>query len=140
MNEDVQGMDSIDAVRTAGETDRERLNPPLPFSPYWYLCREVVKVYDGDTFTLRLTLGFEITFTVQVRLLGIDTPEIRGDERERGLEVRDYVRLMLENAQEIIVNTYKDRTGKYGRYLAIVYVDGLNLNLHLLDEGLAEPY
>ena len=46
---------------------------------------------------------------------------------------------------EIIIKTEKDKSGKYGRWLAIVYYknfDGewINLNEELLSNGLAERY
>jgi len=44
--------------------------------------------YDGDTFTMTIDLGFNVQVTEKIRLFGVDTPEIRGDERERGLLVR----------------------------------------------------
>lgn len=34
----------------------------------------------------------------------------------------------------------KEQTGKYGRYLATVYVDGENINLWMLEQGFAVPY
>ena len=76
---------------------------------------------------------------MKLRLLGIDTPELRGDEREDGLVSRDYMRgLVLD--KEVLIETYKDRTGKYGRMLATIHLDGLNVNEHLITEGYAERY
>ena len=49
----------------------------------------VKKVYDGDTITVDIDLGFGITFNDKsIRLSGIDTPEIRGEERLEGLRQR----------------------------------------------------
>ncbi|MHA2039470.1 MAG: thermonuclease family protein [Promethearchaeota archaeon] len=104
----------------------------------------VCGVYDGDTLTVSLDLGIEISKKIKVRLLGVDTPELRLEEREEGLKVRDYVRgLVLQ--KEVLIKTYKDKTGKYGRYLAEIFIeqeDGtyLNLSAHLLELGFAKPY
>ena len=108
--------------------------------PYWYKAK-YVKAYDGDTVTLDIDLGFFTWIKDQTfRLYGIDTPELRGDERVKGLEARDYVRSRLEKATAIYVKTYKDTKGKYGRWLADIYIDGENLNHTLIGLGYAVKY
>ena len=102
---------------------------------------KVVKVYDGDTITVDMDLGFKIRFTESLRLLRINTPEVRGEEREQGLISRDRLReLILDKV--IIIKTYKDKKGKYGRYLADIYIDidevSTCVNDWLVTEGLAE--
>ena len=43
----------------------------------------IIKVYDGDTVTADIDLGFNVILKKQkLRLIGIDAPEIRGAERE----------------------------------------------------------
>ena len=96
-------------------------------------------VYDGDTVTAVVDLGFLHYQEMKLRLYGIDTPEIRGEERERGLIVRDIVREMILD-KEVEINSYKDKQGKYGRYLATIVVDGLNVNEWLVENGHAERY
>lgn len=83
---------------------------------------KVIDVYDGDTITCEVDCGFNIKHTIKVRLAQIDTPEIRGEEREAGLVVRDIVRELILD-KEVIIVTDKDRTGKYGRYVATVYIE-----------------
>jgi micrococcal nuclease len=100
----------------------------------------VVSVYDGDTVRLDIDLGFNTWLHNQpVRLYGINTPELRGSERERGLEVRDALRARIMN-KAIVLESHKDRTGKYGRYLGTLWDGDENINGWLLDEGMAEPY
>lgn len=99
----------------------------------------VIDVYDGDTITVFIQLGFDISFKTKLRLYGIDTPEIRGEERPDGLVSRDWLREKILN-KEVIIQTYKDRTGKYGRYLATIFLEEVNINLQLIEEGLAEEY
>ena len=71
----------------------------------------IIDVYDGDTVTAKVDLGFLISQEMKLRLYGIDTPELRGSEREEGLKVRDILREMILD-QEVIINTYKDKQGK----------------------------
>ena len=96
-------------------------------------------VYDGDTVTAVVDLGFLHYQEMKLRLYGIDTPELRGSEREEGLKVRDIVRDLILD-KEVEIHSYKDKQGKYGRYLATIIVDGINVNQWLVDNGHAEPY
>ena len=104
---------------------------------------EVLSNYDGDTITVKIDLGFTTYVKQQLRLARIDTPELRGEEKARGQVVRDYVRELI-GGKEVYVRTEKDKTGKYGRYIADVFYDNagewINLNDHLLAIGFAEPY
>jgi micrococcal nuclease len=104
----------------------------------------VTGVYDGDSITIDIDLGFNNWMKNQkVRLFGINTPEIRGEERPDGLVARDRLRELILD-KEVIITSYKDKSGKYGRWLATVFLkqDGMfeNINTLLLAEGLAEVY
>jgi len=106
---------------------------------YTYKAK-IIAVYDGDTVTALVDLGFLHTQEMKLRLYGIDTPEMRGDEKIEGKKVRDIVREMVLN-KDVTIRTYKDKQGKYGRYLAnIILENGLDLNQWLLDNGHAKPY
>lgn len=100
---------------------------------------KIISVYDGDTMTAIVDLGFYVKVELKLRLMGIDTPEIRGEERPEGLVVRDYVREMVLE-KEVIIKTYKDKQEKYGRWLAEIFLEDQNLNAHLLEKGMAKPY
>lgn len=100
----------------------------------------ITDVYDGDTITAQFDLGFKISFTEKVRLFGINTPELRGDERPDGLKARDILRSWILN-KTVLIETIKERKGKYGRYLGIIYMfengQWLNVNERLVNEGVA---
>tara|TARA_R110000803_G_scaffold62251_1_gene122489 strand:- start:1203 stop:1532 length:330 start_codon:yes stop_codon:yes gene_type:complete len=101
---------------------------------------EVKKAYDGDTITVDFDLGFGIILSNQkIRLVGIDTPEIRGASREQGLISRDRLRERILG-KKVIIKTTKDRKGKYGRWLGEVFLGDENINQWLLNEGLAAKY
>jgi len=100
----------------------------------------VRRVYDGDTITVDIDLGFGMMVCNQkVRLLNIDTPEIRGPERPEGLKSRDALRKRIAN-KWIKIKTKKDKKGKYGRWLAEVWIDDTCINDWLISEGLAKEY
>lgn len=106
---------------------------------FYVYYANIIYVYDGDSCTAKIDLGFNLNMTVKLRLMYIDTPELRGDELEEGRIVRDIVREMILD-KDVIIRTHKDSTGKYGRYLAEIFVDGINLNIWLLENGYAKPY
>lgn len=84
----------------------------------------VTAVYDADTITVDVDLGFRSWLKkVKIRLYGINAPEVRGIERPEGLIARDWLREQILG-KPVVVHTYKDSTGKYGRWLADVYPVG----------------
>ena len=97
--------------------------------------------YDADTIRLDIDLGFGTWLSNQpIRLFGINAPEVRGPEKHEGKESRDFLRKFLEgNEDNITINTHKSSNkGKYGRWLATVYVGDINVNQMLVDRGFAK--
>ena len=100
----------------------------------------VRKIYDGDTITVDIDLGFGIILHNQkIRLVRINAPEIRGEQREKGLVSRDALRNKISN-KWIIVKTQKDKKGKWGRWLGEIWLEDKCINDWLISEGLAEVY
>ena len=98
----------------------------------------IVSVYDGDTVTADIDLGFRVWIRDEkLRLSRINTPEVRGVQRPEGLISRDWLRDMILG-KEVIIKTIKDKKGKYGRYIVEIYFDGQNINDLLVENGLAE--
>lgn len=84
-------------------------------------------VVDGDT--------IDVEGVGRIRLVGVNTPE-RGQPGYR--EAKDFVKSMcLGRTVQLDIDDAK-RHDKYGRVLAVVYVDGVNLNRELLRRGYAE--
>lgn len=105
---------------------------------YTYKAK-VISVYDGDTITIIIDLGFKISQEMKIRLSEIDAPELRGTTRELGLIARDYLRKLILN-KDIKIITEKDTQGKYGRYLATIYLNDININKLLLNKGIVNRY
>ena len=102
----------------------------------------VTKVYDGDTITCDIDLGFGVLLQKQkLRLFGLNTPEVRGPSKKEGIKIRDIVRSRILKTW-ITIKTVRDKKGKYGRWLAVVCEDGIEetLNDWLLKEGHAKEY
>lgn len=103
-----------------------------------------IRVVDGDTVDLSVDIGFNIHMAHRFRIRGIDTPEIHGvpkesDEFQRGMASKART-TELVMGKDLEVKTEKDRTDKYGRYLATIAVDGIDVGQTLLNEGLASQY
>jgi micrococcal nuclease len=100
----------------------------------------VIKVYDGDTFTVELSDG-----TVEkVRLIGIDAPELRDNVHGDadiifGPQARDYLADLVANAEVILIPGVKERDN-YGRLLAYVYTEDYYVNLEMVRAGYAVVY
>jgi len=128
----------------------------LEFYTYKAKCKRIV---DGDTMVVIADLGFGVSKEMMLRLLDIDTPELRSknvSERTHAQKAKEFVErqifwndpvtrgkcnLVEQVSCNLVIKTKKDKTGKYGRYLATVYyqcpLSGVltDLNQMLKDEG-----
>ena len=98
--------------------------------------------YDGDTcYVVAKTLP-ESLRNMSIRILGIDTPEIRADcpeEKSLALQGRVFANDMFRNANNIEFHNLKwDKYG--GRILADVYIDGISYKDEIIEAGLAREY
>jgi len=91
---------------------------------FTYAAR-LIEVIDGDTVDLLIDLGLSTFVKERCRLYGIDAPEI---ETEAGKAAKAYLESLLGAATgELFVATRKmtrkpkEKTDKYGRYLAVLY-------------------
>lgn len=102
----------------------------------------VTSVYDGDTCTVDIDLGlYSWIRGEKLRLHRINAPELRGKERPKGLKSRDFLKSKIEG-KEVVIETIKDKKGKYGRYLAEIWVEEkpgkfINVNDLIVKEGFA---
>jgi endonuclease YncB( thermonuclease family) len=101
------------------------------------------RVIDGDTVEVAISLGF-FTYRVEnVRLFGINAPEIHSaDEIERGwaAKSRDALAAILPVGANVVLRTHKDKE-KYGRFLAEIFTaDNRNVSAAMLATGLAVAY
>ena len=99
-------------------------------------------MYDGDTCTADVDLGFKLVVCGEkIRLSRINAPEIRGANRKAGLASRDFLRELILG-REVLLQTIRDKRGKYGRYLGEIVVKqgrrNVNANDALVQAGHAE--
>lgn len=79
----------------------------------------VLRVVDGDTVDLDFDLGLRVHSTQRVRLFGINAPE---RYTEAGRVAFAALCAMLPVGKVVTVDTHKDKTEKYGRWLADITV------------------
>lgn len=124
---------------------------------------EIQRVVDGDTYDVDIDLGLSVWVRKErIRLYGVNTPEVYGvrkdsPEYQLGKASSDFVKSLIRKGSLAIVETIKDTKGKYGRYLAVLYIrvpeevltsheniraigDFYCLNDLLLAKGLASSY
>ena len=98
--------------------------------------------YDGDTCYVTAPTLPEPLQKMSVRILGIDTPEIRAEceeEKKLALQARELANKLFRAAEKIeFANLKWDKYG--GRVLVDVYLDGELYSQKLIDAGLARPY
>ena len=109
------------------------VNPATPKYTYW---ATLVRWVDGDTAWLMIDLGFRMTATTDFRLYGINTPE-RGQPGYA--EATAQANALAPAGSTVLVTTYK-APDKYGRWLAEIFANGVNVNQTLITEGLAVAY
>ena len=101
---------------------------------YTYAAK-LIEVVDGDTVDLLIDLGFGVHVKERCRLYGIDAPEM---PTEAGKIAKAYLESLIGAATgELYVATRKmtrkpkEKTDKYGRYLAVLYVGADNLDINV---------
>jgi len=119
-------------------------------SLYTYMAR-LERVVDGDTYVLRVDCGFSISFTEKFRLNGANTPEKFGrNASDEGRTASEFVAALLRAQPEPFeIRTYKDKKGKYGRYLVDIILThdengelmpARSLSGYLITKDIAEAY
>jgi micrococcal nuclease len=118
------------------------LSIPVQAANYGNKVVTVNRVYDGDTLNVSIPdwpgiVGDKIL----VRVIGIDTPEMKGqcDEEKRLSRIAKQWVIDAIRAGKVIElrNIKRD---KYFRILADVYVDDKSLAAELIESGLAHAY
>ncbi|RRJ29965.1 lamin tail domain-containing protein [Halocatena pleomorpha] len=120
------------------------------------LTAMVTGVTDGDTVDIEYSNGTTDT----VRLLGVDTPEVYGENdptefegvpdteageqclSDAGDAASAYMKDELQTGEQVTLelDAESDGRGDYGRLLAYIHDDGVNLNYNLVDTGHARVY
>ena len=110
---------------------------------YQYKCK-IVRVVDGDTVDVDIDLGFGVWLRKQrIRMYGIDTPESRTSDPIEKIYGKAATAFLVKwtNSGDLVLKTFKDGKGKYGRILSeLWYGNTHNINQLLVDNHHAVAY
>jgi len=142
---DLTNIQSCHEETTTNEVDWENISykDTIQFRPEISVAK-CIKVYDGDTITIACGLppyepGKPI-YRWSVRLRGIDAPEMRTkcvNEKGCAMLAKE---MMAAQVLDKVVTLENVSYDKYGRVLADVFVDSVNVTDRLLANNLAVPY
>lgn len=144
------------AATTTSTTPTTTTEEPVDSGPKTSWTVEVVRVVDGDTYEVEFPDGH----TEDVRLLGVDTPEVHventpdefegipttqnGEDwlRDWGHKASEFARTQVAGETVTIkTDDRADRRGSYGRLLVYVYTDdSKSVNERLIEQGYARMY
>lgn len=128
------------AKKAQSKSTKKRLSMQVEGALYTYKAL-VLRCIDGDTIVAEIDLGLRMSSSQTLRLIGIDTAELRShDPRTRELANAGAKRTAeLVQGKRVIIRTTK--SDSFGRYLAQVWLeDGTDVNQTLVDEGYAQPW
>jgi micrococcal nuclease len=98
----------------------------------------VAYVHDGDTLYLQPDGTTARADEITVRLIGIDTPELRPEVECYAIEARDRLRELLPVGAEVWIAADRGALDQYGRSLLYLWTkEGHSVNLDLVAEGYA---
>ncbi len=120
----------------------KKLNLISKDAELYHYVAQVQSVYDGDTCRADIDLGMGTWLRDEkLRLVRINAPEVTGESKADGIAARDWLRDRILG-REVIIETIKDKRGKYGRYLAEIWLEEhgafFNINDELVARGHAE--
>lgn len=97
----------------------------------------VLRVIDGDTIDVEVDLGMHVFTKTRLRLLGINAPE---KNTAAGKDALRYLAGVLPVGSLVVIRTEKDKTEKYGRWLATVLAGLDDVNEMMVETGHAVHY
>lgn len=93
-----------------------------------------IRVIDGDTLTMRLAIWLGLEQQETIRVLGVDTPELRGPDRVQALAAKRFTEAWLAAATALTISVCA--RDSFGRLLAVVERDaGESLAAALIRAG-----
>ncbi len=119
------------------------LAPLLMASSYGHYEAQIIRVIDGDTIKLSVFIWPGLKQQINLRLLGINTPEKRGRvsacEKQAAILASEFTRQRLKPGDRVVISEI--RLGKYaGRVLGRISKNGKDMAELLLEAGHARTY
>lgn len=96
----------------------------------WTVPASVLRVVDGDTMSLLLDLGWEISLRRNCRMSKMYAPELSTPE---GKLAKAYAETLLLTGKEVMFVSHS--LDKYGRPLGEIFIDGVSFNQAMVAAG-----
>ena len=115
---------------------------PVTKEHLYHYKATVKKVVDGDTVDMLVDLGFFSLTKQRFRLAKVNAPEIfrvkkDSESYKAGIKTKNFLVKWIEGREVYVTSK---RTGKWGRWLAEIWADGVSVNDTLISRGLAKAY
>jgi len=112
---------------------------------YRYYIKEIIKIIDGDSLIALVDLGFHLYLEKNIRLMDIDSPELRTLDEEMkayGLRSKEKLEEYLTSGDGRIILDSISNKDKYGRVLGNLYKEGKDVTAseYMIANGYAWPY
>lgn len=105
---------------------------------------QVTNVHDGDTVSANILIWPQIVIDTNIRLKGIDTPEISSKsrcEKDLAIKARDFLDQTIKSSKKCILIDPNTTETKYaGRFGGDIICDGVDISNLLIKNGYAKPY
>ena len=100
----------------------------------------VMRVIDGDTVDLKVDLGFRTFKEDRFRLMGINAPDNENPDGKKAATL--HLLSLIPLGSNVFIITDKNRTEKYGRWLATIWTPGIlaSVNRLMINDGHAQLY
>lgn len=109
-----------------------------PAGPAYTYRGEVLDVVDGDTIRVEIDLGCDTFVRGTLRLSGIAAPET---STEAGKAAKAFLAAVFgPGTRHVVIETFKDRREKYGRYFGRVWLGPECVNDVVVNAGHAVPW
>ena len=102
----------------------------------WLVSASVIRTIDGDTAVFAIDIWPGLTGTAHIRVLGVDTPEMKGETRPAAEKAREFTRAWLDKGEVLLtIGCGRPAQDSFGRYLAVVTRDGKSLADEIIAAG-----
>lgn len=100
--------------------------------PVYVYRAQALRIIDGDTYVLRIDLGFRCFVDLEARLHGVNTPELSTDAGKQALA---FVSELIGVGGELVVQSYRDKRS-FARWVVDVWLpDGRDVASELVIAG-----
>lgn len=102
-----------------------------------YPIESILQVHDGDTLTARYKTRPDTTVQETIRLKGVDTHELGGENADKAKKEKEYTKKWLDHHHNLKIRVFG--RGSFGRVLAKIYGEE-NGELDCLNEDLLKEF